>query len=381
MASLVLLPTYNERENLTRIVPRLSALEEVDVLVLDDASPDGTGELAEALRGRYARLSVLHRREKEGLGPAYVHGFKEALRRGYERVVTMDADLSHSPEDVPRLLRALESADVAIGSRLTAGGTVVGWPFARRALSRLGSAYARTLLRLPARDVTSGFRAYRAEALSELDLGAIESRGFVFQVEILRRLLDLPGRRVVEIPITFRDRSLGASKLSAGIVAEAVLEVARLSLRKYRLPGRRVALQITTAREAPVASVIIPVRPETAAPRALEALPELSYPREKTEILVARGLAPARQRNEAVRESTGDILLFLDDDSIPGPQLISTYARAFRDDPGLGAIGGPAVPLRGTAIEDLATLLLAEPWVVGRTASRYCPPFRNLIRF
>src|SRR2546428_3306623 len=227
-SSLVLLPTYNERENLPRVVPRLFALGAVDVLVIDDGSPDGTGELAEELRSSFARLSVLHRGAKEGLGRAYVHGFKVALSRGYSRIVTMDADLSHSPEDVPKLLSALDGAHVAVGSRHVKGGGVERWPLSRRLLSRLGSFYARALLQIPVSDVTSGFRAYRAEALRALPLESFHARGFVFQVEVLRRILDLPGARAVEVPIFFRNRTKGSSKLSLRIVLEALGEVGAL---------------------------------------------------------------------------------------------------------------------------------------------------------
>jgi dolichol-phosphate mannosyltransferase len=174
MTTLVLVPTYNERDTLPRILPRLARLEEdVHVLVIDDSSPDGTGEIAEELSCRYPCVSVVHRKEKEGLGRAYIHGFREALRRGYRVVVTMDADLSHSPEDVPRLMGGLDDADIVIGSRHVPGGGVQNWPLSRQLLSRAGSLYARALLRLPVQDATSGFRAYRAEALRELDLEAI----------------------------------------------------------------------------------------------------------------------------------------------------------------------------------------------------------------
>src|SRR6266540_3112069 len=154
MNSLVLLPTFNERQNLPQVVGRLAALEDApEVLVIDDASPDGTGDLAEILRSRFPSLSVLHRRIKDGLGRAYVDGFREALKRGYQKIVTMDADLSHAPEDVPRLLAALDQAEVVVGSRHIEGGGVEEWPLSRRLLSRGGSLYARTLLRLPLSDV------------------------------------------------------------------------------------------------------------------------------------------------------------------------------------------------------------------------------------
>lgn len=238
--SLVLLPTYNERENLPQVVSRLAALEEpLDMLVIDDASPDGTGEVAEDLGRRYRYLTVLHRPGKQGLGRAYVQGVEEALRRGHSRVVTMDSDLSHAPEDVPRLLAALDGADVAIGSRHLPGGGVEGWPLSRRLLSRAGSFYARALLRLPVSDVTSGFRAYRAKALRGIDLRTIHAQGFVFQVEILRRVLDLPGAKASEVPIVFRNRTHGISKLSGRIIVEAAVGVLRLGMRRRSLTERR----------------------------------------------------------------------------------------------------------------------------------------------
>ncbi|MGH9361501.1 MAG: glycosyltransferase, partial [Thermoanaerobaculia bacterium] len=370
--SLVLLPTYNERENLPQVLPRLAALEdEVDVLVIDDASPDGTGVVAEELRTRFPRLSVLHRRSKEGLGRAYLHGFKVALAEGYGRIVTMDADLSHAPEDVPRLLGALEEADLAVGSRHAPGGGVEGWPFARRLLSRAGSLYARTLLRLPVSDATSGFRAYRADALRELDLDRIEARGFVFQVEILRRLLDLPGARAAEVPIVFRNRARGRSKLSGGIIAEAAREVAALTFRRRHLPERRYRPLRSTKLPPPRVSVVVPARPGAAEPEALKGIETLKYPREKLEVVIARGASPSRQRNLAVAATSGDLILFLDDDSVASPDLLRRYSSVFERDPTVGAVGGPAESLPGTRFQDLASLVLGSRWVVGRTASRY----------
>ena len=236
--SLVLVPTYNEIESLPRLIPRLAALRDVDVLVIDDGSPDGTGTLADELSSSYERLSVLHRTKKEGLGRAYSHGLSEALRRGYDRVVTMDADLSHKPEDVPKLLEALCGADVAVGSRNVKGGGVERWPLSRRLLSRCGSAYARHLLGIPLWDLTSGFRAYRAEALRRVDLGILRADGFVFQIEILKRILDLSGTSAVEVPIVFKNRSHGRSKLTARIIAEAAFEVLSLSAQSGRCAPR-----------------------------------------------------------------------------------------------------------------------------------------------
>jgi dolichol-phosphate mannosyltransferase len=369
--SLIVLPTFEERENLGRLIPRLSALDDLDVLVVDDASPDGTGEVAEALRTRYPRLSVLHRKKKEGLGRAYVHGFGVAFKEGYEAIVTMDADLSHAPEDVPRLLGALEEADVALGSRHAAGGSVVGWPLSRRLLSRAGSLYARTVLRLPASDVTSGFRAYRASALRELDLDGIASRGFIFQVEILRRILDLPGARAAEVPIVFRERAAGHSKLTRGIIIEGVREVARLALRRRRLPARSYEpLRRKPPFEPPVA-VVIPQRAGSPPPDALRALEGISYPPEKLEVLVARGSSPSRQRNEAVRQTDAEFILFLDDDSLAAPDLLRKHLEVLERDPTVAAAGGPAESLPRTPTERLFALVLSERSLVGKTASRY----------
>ena len=359
-------------ENLPRVLPRLLALpDEVDVLVIDDASPDGTGELAEELRTRFPRLSVLHRRAKEGLGPAYVHGFRVAIQEGYSRLVTMDADLSHAPEDVPRLLGALKECEVAVGSRHAPGGGVEDWPMGRRLLSRMGSLYARAVLKIPARDTLSGFRAYRAEALEAIDLDSIRSRGFAFQVEILRRILDLPGARVREVPIRFRNRLRGRSKLTLGIIAEAAREVLRLRFRQ--IPAARGKRSEPTEDHAaqPSLSVIIPLRPKAPEPRALEALESIARPREGLEVILVRGECPSRQRNRAVREARGDVLLFLDDDSVAFPGLIDLYLDVFRREPDAAAVGGPAVHSAESFRERLGAAVLSEPLVVGRSAARH----------
>ena len=375
--SLVLVPTYNERENLPLLLERLGRLRGLDVLVIDDSSPDGTGAHAEALRSRYASLSVLHRRRKEGLGRAYAHGFREAIARGYRRIVTMDADLSHAPEDVPRLLEALEKADVAIGSRRIRGGGTEGWPLSRELLSAGGSIYSRTLLGLRPRDVTSGFRAYRVEPLKEIDLGRLQSKGFFFQVEILWRILSAPGRRALEVPILFQNRREGQSKISAGVVAEAALEVLRLCVRQrfLRARGRERPAEVATS-DLPRITVVVPARPGTPRPEALRGLECVDYPREKLEVIVARGTSPSRERNEAVRESRGEHILFLDDDSMASPDLISIYADLLTRHPGVAAVGGPTEPLKedprgAPGARDLAALVLSEPWAVGKSASRY----------
>jgi dolichol-phosphate mannosyltransferase len=231
--TLVVLPTYNELENLPRLVPRLLALDPVlDILVVDDASPDGTGAVADQLARADPRIRVLHRAGKQGLGTAYLAGFHQALQSGYGRVVEMDADFSHRPADLPRLLQATAGptgADVAIGSRLVPGGAVIGWSALRHAVSQGGSLLARLLLGLPIRDCTSGFKCFRREALEALDLTSVRSSGFAFQVE-LNHACARAGLRLVEVPITFRDRVRGASKMSWHIVAEALWVVLLLLL-------------------------------------------------------------------------------------------------------------------------------------------------------
>ncbi|MBV9175096.1 MAG: polyprenol monophosphomannose synthase [Chloroflexi bacterium] len=223
--TLVVLPTYNERENLPRLVPQLLAVDSgLDILVVDDGSPDGTGDIADGLALADQRIRVLHRPCKQGLGTAYLAGFRDALANGYVRVVEMDADFSHRPADLPRLLQAtagLAGAHVAIGSRLVPGGAVVGWSALRHTVSQGGSLIARVLLGLPIRDCTSGFKCFRREALEKLDLGRVRSTGFAFQVE-LNHASARAGLRLVEVPITFRDRVRGTSKMSWHIVAEAL---------------------------------------------------------------------------------------------------------------------------------------------------------------
>jgi dolichol-phosphate mannosyltransferase len=224
----VCLPTYNERENLE---PMLRALGEHDVraLVIDDNSPDGTGELAEELARKLEHVEVLHRPRKEGLGPAYIAGFHAALAAGADRILEMDCDFSHNPSDVPRLIAATEAADLALGSRYVPGGRVENWGLIRRAVSVAGSFYARVLLSTGIRDLTGGFKCYRREVLETIDLDAIASRGYAFQIETTYRALRA-GFSVVEIPITFVDREVGGSKMSRAIVLEAVWKVPALRL-------------------------------------------------------------------------------------------------------------------------------------------------------
>lgn len=226
MRTLICLPTYDEAENLVRAISRIHAVApEVDVLVIDDDSPDGTGRIADRLAADDPQVHVLHRPGRGGLGRAYLAGFEWALRRAYEVVVEMDADGSHRADDLPGLLAAAAAgADLALGSRWTAGGHVHDWAWHRLVLSRAGNAYARTLLGLPYRDVTGGFRAYRAEGLRLLALDEVRSEGYCFQIDLARRAHDR-GLCVVEVPITFVEREHGRSKMSGRIVVEALRNV------------------------------------------------------------------------------------------------------------------------------------------------------------
>ena len=232
MRATVCLPTYNERDNLE---PMVHALGEhgVRVLVIDDNSPDGTGELADRLAGELGYVDVLHRTRKEGLGPAYVAGFRRALADGAERIFELDCDFSHDPNDVPRLLAATDDADLALGSRYVDGGAIRDWGLVRRAISSAGSFYARVLLSSGIRDLTGGFKCYRREVLETIDLGAVHSRGYAFQIETTYRALRA-GFRVVEVPITFVDREVGGSKMSRAIVLEAIWKVPALRLAAMR---------------------------------------------------------------------------------------------------------------------------------------------------
>ncbi|MDJ0323097.1 polyprenol monophosphomannose synthase [Cryobacterium sp. PH31-AA6] len=223
--TLVIIPTYNERDNLGPIVGRVRlAVPDADVLVVDDSSPDGTGALADRLAGSDRQVHVLHRTSKDGLGAAYLEAFSWALSRGYDRLVQLDADGSHLPEQLPDLLAAAESADVVMGSRWIPGGEVRNWPRYRRFLSRGGSIYSRVLLRLKERDVTGGYRVYTAHALERMKLSSVESLGYCFQIDMLLHAVRA-GLRVVEVPITFVERTHGSSKMSGGIVVEAMARV------------------------------------------------------------------------------------------------------------------------------------------------------------
>jgi dolichol-phosphate mannosyltransferase len=231
--AVVCLPTYNELENLE---PMLRALgdKSVRVLVIDDNSPDGTGELADRLAAELDYVDVLHRERKEGLGPAYLAGFRHALATGAELVLEMDCDFSHDPADVPRLIAAVEAgADLALGSRYVEGGAVRNWGVLRRVVSAGGSFYARVLLGVSVRDLTGGFKCYRRTVLETIDLDAIHSKGYAFQIETTYRTLR-QGFSVVEVPITFADREVGGSKMSKAIVAEAIWKVPALKLAALR---------------------------------------------------------------------------------------------------------------------------------------------------
>ncbi len=234
----ICLPTYNERENVEAMVRALGGVLEragLDgrVLVVDDASPDGTGEIADRLAAELPWVDVLHRARKEGLGPAYLAGFRRVLAEGAGLVMEMDCDFSHDPADVPRLVRAAEDADLAIGSRYAPGGGVRNWGLVRRAISRGGCLYAQAILGLGVRDSTAGFKVFRREVLEAIDLDAIRSRGYAFQIETVYRTLQA-GFRVAEIPIVFADRETGSSKMSRRIVLEAVLKVPALRLAAAR---------------------------------------------------------------------------------------------------------------------------------------------------
>jgi dolichol-phosphate mannosyltransferase len=229
---LICLPTYNERENLESMVRALGGLglAGLEVLVIDDASPDGTGEIADRLAAELPWVHVLHRERKEGLGPAYLAGFRRALELGAELVFEMDCDFSHDPAEVPRLVQAAEDADLVLGSRYVPGGGTRNWGLLRRFISRGGSLYAQALLQLGIRDLTGGFKCYRRAVLEAIDLDAISSLGYAFQIETTYRALRA-GFRVVEVPITFADREVGGSKMSKAIVLEAVWKVPVLRAR------------------------------------------------------------------------------------------------------------------------------------------------------
>jgi dolichol-phosphate mannosyltransferase len=240
----VVIPTYNEAPNIELIVDRVRAsVPAFDVLIVDDGSPDGTGEIADELSGADDHVHVMHRTAKAGLGAAYLAGFAWALNRDYEYVVEMDADGSHLPEQLPRLLEAIGDADLVLGSRWVQGGKIVNWPRSRLILSRGGNLYTRLAMGLSLNDATGGYRVFRRKTLESIDLHDVESQGYCFQVDLARRTVDA-GLRVVEVPITFVERERGESKMSGPIVREAFLKVgawgARRRLQQLRtLAGRR----------------------------------------------------------------------------------------------------------------------------------------------
>lgn len=232
LRALIVLPTYNEAENIDDVLRAVRAVvPEADVLVVDDGSPDGTADLADALGGELGQIQVMRRTEKNGLGAAYRAVFAWGLDRGYEAMVEMDSDLSHDPASLPDLLAAVDGgADLAIGSRYVPGGSIPNWSWSRRAISKFGNFYARVVLGIHVRDVTAGFRAYRADALRAIDLDDVRADGYGFQVEMAYRVLR-NGGTVREVPIEFRDRTLGESKMSSRIVVEALVLVTWWGLR------------------------------------------------------------------------------------------------------------------------------------------------------
>jgi dolichol-phosphate mannosyltransferase len=232
MKATVCLPTYNERENVERMIRALHALG-VGVLVVDDNSPDGTGAIADRVADELDGVSVLHRARKEGLGPAYIAGFKRALAGGADLILEMDCDFSHDPADVPRLLAAAGEADLVLASRYVRGGGTSNWGLLRRVISRGGSLYAQVFLGLRVRDLTGGFKCYRRAVLEALPLDEIDSKGYAFQIETTYRAIR-KGFRVREVPITFVDRLEGGSKMSRAIVAEAIWKVPALRLQALR---------------------------------------------------------------------------------------------------------------------------------------------------
>jgi dolichol-phosphate mannosyltransferase len=229
----IVMPTYNERQNLEIIAGRIrEAVPDADLLVVDDNSPDGTGDLADKLAEKDPRVRVMHRLEKAGLGRAYVAGFTWALESGYDLIVEMDADGSHRPEDLPRLLATSGQADAVIGSRYVPGGTVVNWPKSREFLSKGANIYNRIMLGVRVKDATGGFRVYRAATLRKIDLNGIESAGYCFQIDMTLRVLQV-GMQIKEVPITFVERERGASKMSNSVIIEAFTRVARWGINSW----------------------------------------------------------------------------------------------------------------------------------------------------
>ena len=240
----MVIPTYNEAENLEWIVGRLRAAQPgVDVMIVDDNSPDGTGEIADRMAADDAAISVVHRTEKAGLGAAYLNGFDVALAAGYDVIGQMDADGSHQPEQLPRLLDALVDADLVIGSRWVRGGSVVNWPLTRKALSVGGNIYARVALGIPVRDVTAGYRLFRRATLDAIDLGSVESSGYCFQADLAWRTAQA-GLRIVEVPIEFVERERGESKMDRAVATESLRRITRWGLAERRRQARDVLSKV-----------------------------------------------------------------------------------------------------------------------------------------
>ncbi|MCU1449759.1 MAG: hypothetical protein JWP02_1929 [Acidimicrobiales bacterium] len=241
MNPLIVLPTYNEAENITDILRRVrAAAPEAGVLVVDDSSPDGTAEFARIAAGEVGgAIDILSRRAKSGLGSAYRDGFRWGRERGFDVLMEMDSDFSHDPADIPRLLRGIdEGADLVIGSRYVAGGEIPHWPWHRRALSKYGNLYSAAMLRIDVRDMTAGFRAYRSDLLARIDVDTVGAEGYGFQIEMTHRVARVGGR-IVEVPIKFVDRVRGTSKMSSAIIAEAMALVTWWGVRDRVLRRRR----------------------------------------------------------------------------------------------------------------------------------------------
>jgi dolichol-phosphate mannosyltransferase len=244
----MVVPTYNEAANLAWVVGRVRrSLPDADVLVVDDGSPDGTGAIADELAEADSHVSVVHRTAKEGLGAAYLHGFRVALARGYDVIGEMDADGSHQPEQLPRLLEALEDADLVLGSRWVPGGSVVNWPWTRVALSRGGNLYTRMLLGIPVRDATGGFRLFRRTTLEKIDLDSVRSVGYCFQADLAWRTVEA-GLRVREIPIVFVERVRGESKMSPDVAVESLRRITTWGLRERQRQVHDVLSKVTSRR-------------------------------------------------------------------------------------------------------------------------------------
>lgn len=243
LKTLVVLPTYREAANIAHVLARVrAAAPDVDILVVDDSSPDGTADIAKKVAAELGSIDVTLRPVKAGLGSAYRAGFEEGMARGYDVLVEMDSDLSHDPSDLPRILRALDDADLVIGSRYVPGGSIPRWSLRRRALSRWGNRYAAAVLGIAVSDSTSGFRAYRAGLLADLDLQSVRADGYGFQIEMAYRVA-AAGGRIVEVPIAFVDREQGESKMSGNIIAEALALVTWWGMRD-RLLRRRLQMRL-----------------------------------------------------------------------------------------------------------------------------------------